>query len=100
MTRLLSAATAALLLASSAVCAQAPALENRDLSPWSPLTYERLGATPKIQWRKAPPAVARPGDDARTSPAPRADAAKAVATAPATAASSTPAPNAAAAVAR
>jgi hypothetical protein len=96
MTRLLSAATAALLFASSAVCAQAPALENRDLSPWSPLTYERLGATPKIQWRKAPaaPAVVKPGDDARANPAPRADAAKPAA------ASSTPAPTAAAAVVR
>jgi hypothetical protein len=97
MTRLLSTATAALLLASSAVCAQAPALENRDLSPWSPLTYERLGATPKIQWRRAPAAAAvvKPGDDAL-----RADAAKAAAKAPAAAASSKPAPTAAAAVAR
>lgn len=79
MTRTLIAATAALLLASSA-SAQAPAVENRDLSPWSPLVYERLGATPKIQWRKAaatPAAVATGREAARSADsAPRVDAAK------------------------
>ena len=90
MTRLLSTATAALLLATSAAYAQAPALENRDLSPWSPLTYERLGATPKIQWKKASatPAAARPDRDAvATESASRAAAAttKSAATPPAAA---------------
>lgn len=52
MTRILTTATVALMLAASAVYAQAPAEQQpqqvRTESQWSPLTYEYLGATPKV----------------------------------------------------
>jgi hypothetical protein len=52
MTRFLTTATIALMLAASGVYAQAPADQQpqryRTESAWSPLTYEYLGATPSI----------------------------------------------------
>ncbi len=55
MKRTLTIATAVLMLAASGVYAQqAPAEQPRyrTESPWSPLTYEYLGATPKVDLAK------------------------------------------------
>lgn len=55
MKRTLTIATAVLMLAASGVDAQqAPAEQPRyrTESPWSPLTYEYLGATPKVDLTK------------------------------------------------
>lgn len=79
MKRTLTIATAVLMLAASGVYAQqAPAEQPRyrTESQWSPLTYERLGATPKVDLSKlfAPRAAKA---DARATAADRAaDAAK------------------------
>jgi hypothetical protein len=54
MSRFLTTATAVMLLAASGVYAQQPAgaapeqQRVRTESQWSPLTYEYLGATPKV----------------------------------------------------
>ena len=58
MNRVLTATAIALMLAASGVYGQTTAANDRDLSPWSPLVYEWIGATPKIQLRKTPAAPA------------------------------------------
>lgn len=61
MNRTLTALAAALLLAASGVYAQPPAAPARPVaSPFSPLVYDALGATPKIELRRARKADAAP----------------------------------------
>lgn len=61
MKRTLTALTAALLFAASGVAAETPAAPAKPVaSPFSPLVYEALGATPKIGLRKAEKGDATP----------------------------------------
>ncbi len=62
MKRPLIALAAALSLAAAAASAQpsAVAQEKREASPFSPFVYEALGATPKIELRRAGKAPATP----------------------------------------
>lgn len=79
MKRTITAVAAALMLAASGVYAQAPAAPAKpEVSPFSPLVYDALGATPKVQLRrKAAPAPKaeelRKADVARPGTAPAAD---------------------------
>jgi len=78
MKRLVTVATAMLMLAATGAQAQAAAepSRHRTESPWSPLTYERLGATPKVDLGRlfgrpatraeaSKPAAGQQGDAAR-----------------------------------
>jgi hypothetical protein len=67
-------ATALLLASASAFAQPAQPAPVRTEGPFSPLVYERLGATPSIQLRKAPaaPAEAKAPAEARTQEATRA----------------------------
>jgi hypothetical protein len=64
-------ATALLLASASAFAQQAQPAPVRTEGPFSPLVYERLGATPSIQLRKAPavPAQAKAPAEAKTQEA-------------------------------
>ena len=66
-------ATALLLASASAFAQQAQPAPVRTEGPFSPLVYERLGATPSIQLRKAPavPAEAKTPAEAKMQEASR-----------------------------
>jgi hypothetical protein len=69
MKRVLTTTAMALMLAASGVYGQTTAANERNLSPWSPLVYEWIGATPKIELRKAPaaPAAVKVTEDAKAA---------------------------------